>query len=71
MTETEFSEVRFHGDKERGALVYQNIEPLTAENIAESIRFAVTQPAHVNINRIEIMPTMQAPSGLAVKRKPS
>ena len=68
MTETEFSQVRFHGDKARGAAVYQNIEPLTAENIAASIRFAVTQPAHVNINRIEIMPTMQAPSGLAVKR---
>lgn len=69
MTETEFSEVRFHGDKDRAGLVYQNIEPLTAGDIAESIRWAVTAPPHMNVNRIEIMPTMQAPAGITVKRK--
>ena len=69
MTETEFSEVRFHGDKARAGMVYQNIEPLTASDIAEAIRWAVTQPPHVNINRIELMPTMQAPAGITVKRK--
>ena len=69
MAETEFSEVRFHGDRERAGAVYKGIEPLTAGNIAEAIRWALAQPAHVNINRIEIMPVMQAPSGLAVHRK--
>ena len=69
MTETEFSEVRFHGDAERAAKVYEQIAPLTAHDIGESIRWAVTQPAHMNVNRIEIMPTMQAPAGIAVKRK--
>lgn len=68
MTETEFSEVRFHGERQRAAAVYDNIEPLTAENIAETVRWAIAQPAHVNINRIEVMPTMQAPSGVAVHR---
>lgn len=69
MTETEFSEVRFHGDKDRAGLVYQNITPLTAGDIAEAIRWAVTAPSHMNVNRIEIMPTMQAPAGITVKRK--
>lgn len=68
MTETEFSEVRFKGDQQRAATVYQGLEPLTAHNIAESIRWAIAQPPHVNINRIEIMPVMQAPAGLAVHR---
>ena len=69
MTETEFSEVRFHGDQQRAGAVYQGVEPLTAHDIAESICWAINQPAHVNISRIEIMPTMQAPAGLAVHRK--
>lgn len=68
MTETEFSLVRFHGDEQKAGAVYQNIEPLKAEDIAEAIRWAIDQPAHVNINRIEIMPTMQAPAGIAVHR---
>lgn len=69
MTETEFSAVRFHGDTDRAGLVYQNIEPLTAGDIAEAIRWAVTAPQHMNVNRIEIMPVMQAPAGITVKRK--
>lgn len=69
MVETEFSEVRFHGDKERAATVYQGLQPLTAHDIAETIRWAIAQPAHVNINRIEVMPTMQAPAGIAVHRQ--
>lgn len=68
MTETEFSEVRFHGAAERAKAVYKGLTPLSAHDIAEAIRWAITQPAHVNVNRIEIMPTMQAPAGLAVKR---
>jgi NADP-dependent 3-hydroxy acid dehydrogenase YdfG len=58
--ETEFSEVRFKGDKERAKKVYDGFEPLVAEDIAESIWFAVSRPAHVNINDMVVMPTAQA-----------
>jgi 3-hydroxy acid dehydrogenase/malonic semialdehyde reductase len=58
--ETEFSEVRFHGDKERAKKVYDGFEPLVANDIAETIFFVVTRPKHVNINDMLIMPTAQA-----------
>ena len=58
--ETEFSEVRFKGDSERAKKVYQGYEPLVARDIAETIWFAVSRPAHVNINDLVIMPTAQA-----------
>ncbi len=60
MVETEFSEVRFHGDETRAAAVYEGVEPLTAEDIASAILWAVTQPAHVNIDEIAITPQQQA-----------
>ncbi|WP_299499704.1 SDR family oxidoreductase [Mucilaginibacter sp.] len=66
--ETEFSEVRFHGDKERAKKVYDGFEPLVAADIAESIWFVVTRPAHVNINELTIMPTAQA-SATVIFRK--
>ena len=71
MVETEFSMVRFKGDEERTSKVYENTTPLTAEDIAETIRWSITQPRHVNINRIEIMPVTQAPAALAVHREKS
>ena len=58
--ETEFSEVRFKGDKERAKKVYEGFEPLAALDIAETIWFAASRPAHVNVNDILIMPTAQA-----------
>src|SRR5690606_29910513 len=58
--ETEFSEIRFHGDKEKAAKVYSGYKPLVAEDIAETIWFAVSRPPHVNINDLVIMPTAQA-----------
>jgi 3-hydroxy acid dehydrogenase / malonic semialdehyde reductase len=58
--ETEFSLVRFKGDKNRAAKVYDGFTPLTGEDIAEAILFAVTRPAHVNISDMLIMPTAQA-----------
>lgn len=58
--ETEFSLVRFHGDHEKAAAVYQGFEPLKAEDIAETVWFALNRPAHVNINDLVIMPTVQA-----------
>lgn len=60
LAETEFSLVRFHGDVEKAKKVYQDNQPLTAEDIAESIFWSASLPAHVNINRIELMPTCQS-----------
>lgn len=68
MVETEFSEVRFHGDKERAKNVYSGVQPLTGTDIAETILFVITRPAHVNINDLLIMPTAQA-TGSIVNRK--
>ena len=59
MVETEFSIVRFHGDEEKAADVYKGMTPLYAEDIAETILFMVTRPAHVNIDDVLIMPTAQ------------
>ena len=65
---TEFSAVRFGGDQARADAVYKGTTPLTAEDIAEAVGWVVRLPAHVNINRVEMMPTCQAPAPLAVKR---
>ncbi|MBD1397965.1 SDR family NAD(P)-dependent oxidoreductase [Pontibacter sp. JH31] len=60
LVETEFSEVRFKGDKDRAATVYQGYEPLRAEDIADLIAFMVTRPAHVNLAEVLVLPTAQA-----------
>ncbi|MHC2991244.1 malonic semialdehyde reductase [Pontibacter sp. HJ8] len=60
LVETEFSEVRFKGDKERASCVYQGYEPLRAEDIADLIVFMVTRPAHVNLAEVLILPAAQA-----------
>lgn len=60
MAETEFSLVRFKGDRARAAKVYEGLKPLTALDIAETILFAITRPEHVCINDLLIMPTAQA-----------
>lgn len=58
--ETEFSNVRFKGDDERADTVYQGFDPLTPMDVAETILFAVTRPAHVNIADLVVTPTAQA-----------
>jgi len=68
MAETEFSLVRFHGDASKADTVYAGVQPLTADDVAESILWCVTRPPHVNVNRIEIMPTQQAFSSFAISR---
>lgn len=60
MVDTEFSLVRFKGDKDRAEKVYDDLTPLFGEDIAEVILFALQQPVHVNLNDILIMPTAQA-----------
>lgn len=67
MVETEFSLVRFKGDKSRADKVYEGFTPLFAEDVAEAIVFVVTRPPHVNINDMLIMPTAQA-SAVIVNR---
>lgn len=60
MVETEFSIVRYHGDKEKAKSVYNGLTPLNATDIADAIEFMVTRPAHVNVNDMLLMPTAQA-----------
>jgi NADP-dependent 3-hydroxy acid dehydrogenase YdfG len=66
--ETEFSLVRFKGDKARADKVYAGFEPLVAMDVAETIWFAVSRPAHVNINEMIVMPTAQA-NGTTIFRR--
>ncbi len=68
MVETEFSEVRFHGDTERGKKVYQGVTPLTPDDVADVIFFCVTRPPHVNINEVVLMPVDQASTTLVNRR---
>lgn len=69
MAETEFSRVRFKGDEEKAAGVYQGTEPLRAEDIAETVRWVVSQPPHVNINTLEVMSVDQAWGPFAIHRE--
>jgi len=69
MVETEFSIVRFHGDTERAANFYKGIQPLTPEDVADAILWAVSRPANVNIARIMLTPVQQANSLLNYRRQ--
>lgn len=68
MCHTEFSEVRFKGDKEKADSVYKGIKALSADDIAETIDWVISRPAHVNINVISLMPTQQAFAGFSIHR---
>ena len=67
MAETEFSLVRFK-DEAKAKKVYEGMQPLKAEDIAEAVHWCVTRPPHVNVNTIELMPVAQGFSPFAVKR---
>jgi len=64
MVETEFSEVRFRGDADRARKVYQGFEPLSADDVAETILWTVSRPPRVNIQELVIYPTSQAAIGM-------
>lgn len=69
LAETEFSVVRFKGDTAAAKKVYEGTQPLTAEDIAESVVWVTNQPAHVNVNLVEMMPTCQSWGMFRVKRE--
>jgi 3-hydroxy acid dehydrogenase / malonic semialdehyde reductase len=68
MSDTEFSVVRF-GDESKARTVYQGMQPLTADDVAESVHWATTRPPHVNVNRIELMPVAQSFAPFQVHRE--
>ncbi|WP_449446631.1 SDR family NAD(P)-dependent oxidoreductase [Thermomonas brevis] len=70
MAETEFTVVRTHGDQGASDKLYTGANPMTAEDIAEAIFWVATLPPHLNINRLELMPTSQSFAGFQVHRDP-
>lgn len=67
MADTEFSLVRFKGDAEKAKKVYEGLEPLTGEDIADIVYWVATSPKHVNINAVEVMPVCQSWEKIGVK----
>lgn len=66
--ETNFSQVRFKGDSERAAKVYEGFDPLTAHDIADAVLYCATRPLHVNVSEIIIMPTDQAAATMIARK---
>jgi serine 3-dehydrogenase len=69
MAETEFTLVRTGGDQAASDALYANMDPMTAEDLAETILWVATLPPHLNINTLELMPTSQSFAGFSVARK--
>ncbi|SFL53910.1 SDR family oxidoreductase [Pelosinus propionicus] len=69
MVETNFSVVRFHGNQQKADNVYEGIEPLVAEDIADIVVYAASAPAHVQICEVTVTPTHQATGGIVHKEK--
>jgi len=70
MVETEFSVVRFRGDRERAAKVYAGLKPLSPEDIAEIVLWVASRPPHVDISEVVVMPTAQSSAMLAHRSEP-
>lgn len=67
---SEFSAIRFGGDQAKAESVYAGTTPLSPDDIAEAVAWVVGLPPHVNVNKLELMPTCQGPGPLAIKRRP-
>jgi len=67
LVETEFSNVRFKGDKDRADKVYENMEPLTGDDIAEIVHFIANRPPHVNIMDSIVFPVNQSSSSMVYR----
>jgi 3-hydroxy acid dehydrogenase/malonic semialdehyde reductase len=68
---TEFSTVRFNGDEERARAVYTGVDPLSADDVAESVHWVASLPAHVNVNRLELMAVAQSFAPFQIHRRPA
>ncbi len=68
LTETEFSLVRFKGDAERAKAVYENVDPLTPDDVADCVLFALTRPPHVNVDEVVVKALAQSSGGRIVRR---
>lgn len=68
LAETEFSLVRFKGESDKAARFYTGTQPLQAEDIADTVYWVATRPAHVNVNTLEVMPVCQAFAPFAISR---
>ncbi|HZP12516.1 MAG TPA: SDR family oxidoreductase [Nevskiaceae bacterium] len=66
---TEFSNVRFHGDDAKAAKVYEGIDAITPEDLADTVHWLATLPARVNVNTISLMPVQQAFAGMSLQRR--
>ena len=65
---TEFSNIRYHGDEEKAAKVYEGFKSMSAEDIADILVWLIESPAHVNVNRLEVMPVAQTYNGLTIAK---
>ncbi len=71
LVETEFSLVRFHGDEERAKKVYNGMRPLTGADVADTVLFVATRPAHVNVAEVLLLPEAQASATLVRRGAPN
>jgi 3-hydroxy acid dehydrogenase / malonic semialdehyde reductase len=70
LVETEFSLVRFHGDRKAAKAVYQGLKPLSADDVADCVVFAITRPPHVDIDEMVIRPVAQATATVVARKQP-
>lgn len=68
---TEFSNVRYHGDDDKAAKVYDGFKTMTGEDIGDILLWLIESPAHINVNRLEVMPVAQTYNGLTVAKQDS
>jgi NADP-dependent 3-hydroxy acid dehydrogenase YdfG len=69
LVDTEFSLVRFEGDRERAESVYDGLEPLVAADVAEIVAFCATRPPHVDIDYVAVKPTAQATAKITYRQQ--